>query len=106
MNKEEILKKSRNQNSDEGLANAENIGRKLAFSVFSVVFAIIMFFNIYIKETNYAILALFWTYVAAEIIPKYRFRKKTLDLVGMIGSFFLAAAFFVMYILTKLDIKL
>ncbi|WP_313757407.1 DUF6442 family protein [Tissierella sp.] len=92
MNNDEILKRSRQQKQDEGMEHTENNGRKLGFIAFCCVFLFEVIFNSFLGEQSYAIFALFWTFIAAEAIPKYRFTQKKACLITIIAGFIAAAA--------------
>lgn len=91
MDREEILAKSRKENRDEGLKNAENRGRKIGFTAFSCVFFFIVFFNLFCGKDNYVPIAMFWAFVSAEAYPKYKFTKDKSFLItticGAMASF-------------------
>ena len=53
--KEEILRKSRNSNKDEGMEFAENKGRKIGFAALSVIFVFIIFFNVFLGKKSYEV---------------------------------------------------
>lgn len=80
MNKEDILLKSRQSNTDEGMEYAENQGRKIGMIAFAVLYAFLAVFNLFFGESStfHAITALFWVFLAAETFGKYRFTKNKL----------------------------
>jgi hypothetical protein len=84
MDKDEILKKSREQKEDEGLIFAENKGRYFGAIGFVSVFITLLFFNFFTGQDNYALFAMFWAYGAAEAYGKYRVTKKKVYLVSTI----------------------
>lgn len=91
MNREEILAKSRKENIDEGMIEAENKGRKMGVGVFCIVFAFIVIFNIINGQTtDRAVKAMFWAFLAVEAYPKYAFTKQKsylfITIVGAIAS--------------------
>lgn len=102
MNKEEILNKSRQEKSDEGMLHAENLGRQYGFAVFSVVFAFIVIFNLFHGQSNYAPFAMFWAYCATESYYKYAFTKKKSFLATSVFGAVAAAASLVSFILETL----
>lgn len=84
--KEEILRKSRNSNKDEGMEFAENKGRKIGFTALSVIFVFIIFFNVFLGKKSYEVAALYWAYIAFESIPKYKFtHEKTYLITAIFG---------------------
>lgn len=66
MNKEDILSRSREQKEDEGIIYAENKGRRYGVIGFSVMFIIIMFFNIFTKHNNFIPYCMYFGYISAE----------------------------------------
>lgn len=85
--KEEILKKSRNSKQDEGIEFVENKGRRIGFSAFCITFIFIVLFNSFIGEQSYEVYSLFWGFIAAEAIPKYKFTNKKIYLfIAVCGS--------------------
>ena len=102
MNKDEILKKSRQQKKDEGVEYTENNGRKFGFSAFCCVFIFEVIFNSFLGEQSYAIFALFWTFIAAEAIAKYRFTRKKAYLITIIAGFVAAIASLASFVLVSL----
>lgn len=102
MDKEEILKKSRQEKADEGMLHAENLGRQYGFAAFSAIFAFIVIFNLFHGQSNYAPLAMFWAYCATEAYYKYAFTKKTSFLLTTIFGAIAAAASLVSFIIETL----
>lgn len=86
MNREEILLKSRQEKNDEGMTAAETEGRKIGMTTFCIVFIIITIFNFFNGQSNYAPMAMFWAFVAAEAYPKYRFTKNKAFLISTIAG--------------------
>ncbi|MCC0782028.1 hypothetical protein IR152_02645 [Clostridioides sp. ES-S-0108-01] len=87
MNKEEILKKSRQSNNDEGIKYIQDKGRLVGYFVFCCVYIFIILFNAYVDQKSYAASSLFWAFLTAETIPKYKFtHKKSYIIVGIIGT--------------------
>lgn len=84
MNKDEILKRSRDQKEDEGDIYAENKGRRFGVIGFCSVFIIIMCFNFFTGQNNFVPFAMFWAYGSAEAYGKYRVTKKKAFLVTTI----------------------
>lgn len=86
MDKKEILARSRNQKSDEGMDRAENQGRKLGVSAFCCIFILIILVNLFNGQESYAEFAMFWAFVAAEAFPKYRFTHNKAFLVSTVAG--------------------
>ena len=86
MNKEDILRKSRNEHKDEGMIQVENKGREIGYIVFVIVFLIVILMNMFHGVDNYGPFAMFWAFLAAESYPKYKFTKRKSDLFTIILS--------------------
>lgn len=102
MNKEEILSKSRAEENDEGLRNAENTGRKIGITAFVIVEILIVIFNWFTDQPNYVPLSILWAFTAAEAYPRYEFTgKKSLLATTIIGGL-AAILFLAVYIISVL----
>ena len=90
MNKEEILRKSRNENNDEGIEFTENKGRKLGFIAFICVYVFILVFNAEMGRSSYELYALCLIFLSSEAVPKYKFTRKKryliISILGMIAT--------------------
>lgn len=108
MKREDILNQSRTSGQDEGMEQAENQGRKIGYTVFCCVFAVIVLFNfIFGRQQDtlfYAVSAMFWAFLAAEAFPKYKFTGKRTFLVTTIAGGLASFAFLLNYILTTLGL--
>ena len=98
MDKEKILLRSRNEQNDEGLMDAENQGRKLGVSAFTAVFCIIVLLNFFYGKNNDAAMAMYFTYIAAEAYPKYKFTGKKYQILIVLISGFAALYFLLCFI--------
>lgn len=104
MDKEQILKKSREQKEDEGTVYADNKGRRYGVIGFSSVFIIIMLFNIFTKQNNFVPYSMFFAYMSAEAYGKYRITKtKTLMGTTVLASM-ASVAFIACHVLEVLGI--
>lgn len=75
MNKEDILSKYRNENTDEGLENSYLEGRLYGNAVFYAL-SLLMFFICMFNTKSSDLIWIFWlTATAAEYFAKYRFIK-------------------------------
>ena len=90
MDKNEILEKSRKENKDEGMVEAENKGMRIGFMFFCALFVFIAIFNLFFGETSTfnAVSSLFWAFFAALTYGRYRFTKsKQLLITTIAGAF-------------------
>ncbi len=104
MDKEEILKKSREQKEDEGTVYADNKGRRYGVIGFCSVFIIIMFFNIFTKQNNFVPYSMFFAYMSAEAYGKYRAVKTKALMVTIILASIASVAFLTCHVLEVLGI--
>ena len=72
MNKNEILERSRKENKDEGVEYINQKGRALGITVMSVVFVIVILYNIFAGVSNNPVFTVFWAYLTAEAYGRYR----------------------------------
>lgn len=104
MDKEEILKKSREQKEDEGTVFADNKGRRYGVIAFSSVFIIIMFFNIFTKQNNFVPYSMFFAYMSAEAYGKYRITKSKALMVTTVLASIASVAFIACHVMKVLGI--
>lgn len=102
MDREEILAKSRQENTDEGMIHAENRGRGYGLIAFSAVFSFIIIFNLFTVQNSNAPMAMFWAFFGAEAYSKYRFTKQTVFLISTIAGAIASVAFLANFVLTSL----
>ena len=102
MNKEEILAKSRKEKNDEGLIDATNRGQGIGVVAFCLVFVFIVFFNFFTGQSNYAPMAMFFAFNAAEAYPKYKFTKNKSYLINVIFGSIACIAFLINLVITTL----
>ncbi|CAB1243566.1 conserved protein of unknown function [Ruminococcaceae bacterium BL-4] len=81
MKREEILKKSRLEDCDEGKEYIEGRGRYYGEIVFAILAAILMIYNLFHGHTNHQVFTLFWGFLAAEGFGKYRTGKSKGELI-------------------------
>ena len=104
MNKEEILKRSREQKEDEGTVFAENKGRRYGIIMFSAVFIIITLFNLFAGQNNFAPYSMFFAYIAAEAYGRYRVELEKKLLVSAVFGAIASILFLICYILDTLGV--
>lgn len=102
MDKEEILKKSRNSSTDEGLEYFENKGLRIGYTTFYFVAIFMIIFNKYIGNESDSIFTLLWIFFAVDSISKFKFTHKKFYLFGSIISLILMVYSFVNFILGSL----
>lgn len=99
MNKEEILKKSREEGNDEGLKEVENNGRKLGEMAFTLVFIFILIINSLNGKSSYAPMAMFWAFLAAEAYPKFKFTKQKVYLISIFAGSIANVAYLINFVI-------
>lgn len=99
MNKDEILERSRKEKKDEGLEYAMNKGRRIGTAGMSAMFIIIVIFNLTKGINNYAVFAIFWTYIGLENLGKYTVTRERKLLFGSIACILAGLLYLVSYIL-------
>ncbi|MCI2057650.1 MAG: DUF6442 family protein [Oscillibacter sp.] len=88
MDKDEILKKSREAREDEGTVYAENRGRRYGVMGFCTVFIVILIFNLVTRQNNFVPYSMFFAYLAAEALGRYQItRQKALLTATVLGTF-------------------
>lgn len=100
MNKDEILARSRKEKDDEGLREAQNKGRRIGTAAFACMVIVILIFDLIQGRNSYSVLAIFWTYIAAQSYPLYRFTNKSSYLISTISGMVAALAFLATYIIS------
>ncbi|MEA4954533.1 MAG: DUF6442 family protein [Pseudoflavonifractor sp.] len=104
MEKEEILKKSREQKEDEGTVYADNKGRRYGVIAFCSVFIIIMAFNLFTGQNNFVPYSMFFAYMSAEAYGKYRIAKEKALMVTTVLASIASVAFLACHVMEVLGI--
>jgi hypothetical protein len=104
MNKDEILKKSRELKEDEGTIYTDNKGRRYGVIAFSSIFIIITFFNLFTSQNNFVPYCMFFAYMSAEAYGKYRATKSKTFMTTTVLASFASFAFLICYIFVVLGI--
>jgi len=99
MNKDEILEKSRREKKDEGIEYAMNNGRRLGTVGMSIMFVILLVYNLLKGIDSDALHAVFWTYIGLDNLGRYRITKEKSLLIGAVAGTLAGVLFFVTYIL-------
>ena len=87
MNKEEVLKRSRNESKDEGKDYYEKVGLNRGYAVFVMISIVIMFAEFFSDtdmRTFYAISALIWGFSACLSYQSSRFKQSRTLLITSI----------------------
>ena len=92
MNREEILAKSRKENRDEGLLNAQHKGMAAGVITLILMYLVISIVSAIKDQPTHAVSAIFWAYIAAEAFPKFRFTRKAMYLAVLITGALASAA--------------
>ena len=99
MDKDEILRKSREENEDEGLTHVGNVGRGYGFIGLTVMFTAyaitVLFFDAAILPVP---MSLWCAYTGAECLGKYKASSKKSELFAGVILCFAAVVFFLRYL--------
>ena len=74
MEKQDILEKSRREKTDEGVAYAENEGRRYGEISFCLLIIAVLVYDFAKGLDNYLPMSLLWAYLAAQALGKYQAR--------------------------------
>ena len=87
MDRDEILRRSREEGEDEGDIFAENRGRRFGVVGFCVMFVVLLVFNFITDQSSYSIPAMFWSYISLEAWGKYRVcRQRGFLVTGVLAA--------------------
>lgn len=100
MNKDEVLKKSREEKRDEGREFVLSKGRKSGVLGMVGVFIILAVFNLYndLQETNLALIAIFFGYLGGEGFGMYKVSRRRMDFLKFIIGGTISLSFTALYI--------
>lgn len=84
MDRDDILKKAREEKKDEGLSYIEFKGLRLGYKFFCVLIVVLIVIDLWKRQSVFSNLALFWGFVAADLYSKYKFFKSRKYLINMI----------------------
>lgn len=104
MDKEEILKKSRDSKTDEGEVYAENKGRRYGEIAFCTFVCAIMIFDLIKGVSAWVPLSVFWAYTSAEAYGRYRISKNRKLLVSSILGAIAAVCFLACHVVDVMGI--
>ena len=76
MDKEEILERSRQENVDEGMIDAQNRGNRLGIIICTAVFCFFAIFNAVFDQNIDLLLVMYGSFIVAEAYETYRFTGK------------------------------
>lgn len=102
MNKEEILRKSREQKEDEGIIHADNSGRRYGFIGLSIMLAAYMVLVAFFGGTFTVPMSFWCAFTGAECFGRYKANSKKSELLGGLVLCLAAIAFFLSYLLRDL----
>ena len=102
MDRDEILRRSREEGEDEGDIFAENRGRRFGVVGFCVMFVVLLVFNFITDQSSYSIHAMFWSYISLEAWGKYRASDQTVFLTSTVLAAVSSLCFLACYVLEVL----
>lgn len=102
MDREEVLKRSRAEQEDEGNTFLENRGRRFGVAGFCILYILLVVFNLITSQSSYSIHALFWCYISLEAWGKYRTSRRRAFLSTTVLAAVAAVCFLACYVLEVL----
>jgi len=95
MNKEDILKKSRNSNTDEGLEYFDNKGRKIGYIFFYVIAIFMILFGKYYGKESHSVFTLLWLFTTVNTFVRFRFYHEKIYIlfISLISFVFMINSF-------------
>lgn len=99
MDREKILKKARAEGRDEGLDYAKNKGLSLGYKIFCALIVVFIIFNFFMGKQNYELFSLLWGFIGAEAYSRYKFSKKKVEFISVIGASIACIVFLINYFL-------
>ncbi len=99
MNKDEILKKARDEKTDEGLENASYKGLSLGYKIFLILILVFIIINFIADKFSHDLICLLWAFIAAENYTRYKFTKEKSYKSSLIASLIISVASFINYII-------
>lgn len=102
MNKDEILRKSREQKEDEGIIHVENLGRRYGFIGLTIMFTAHVILVLLFGGTFAVPMSLWCAFTGAECLGKYKVTSKKNELFVGVVLCFAAVVFFLSYLLGDL----
>lgn len=99
MNKDEILRKSREQKEDEGIIHADNAGRRYGFIGLTVMFAAHVVVVLLFGGSFAVPMSLWCAFMGAECFGKYKANAQKSELFGGVVLSFAAVVYFLSYLL-------
>ena len=101
MEKQDILEKSRREKTDEGVAYAENEGRRYGEISFCLLIIAVLVYDFAKGLDNYLPMSLLWAYLAAQALGKYQARRERRFLWGIVFGAVASLCFLLCYVLRK-----
>lgn len=102
MNKDEILRKSREQKEDEGMIHADNSGRRYGFISLTIMFTAYVILVLFFGGNLAVPMSLWCAFTGAECLGKYKINSRKSELLGGLILCFAAIVYFLSYLLGDL----
>ena len=95
MDKQEILNKSRNSNTDEGREYFENKGRKIGYIIFYVIAIFMILFGKYYGKESHSVFTLLWLFTTVDTFTRFRFYHEKIYIlfISLISFVFMINSF-------------
>lgn len=99
MSKDEILRKSREQNEDEGVIHADNSGKKYGFIGLTIMLAFYMVLAVFCGGIFTVPMSFWCAFTGAECFGRYKVTSQKSKLLGGFILCLAAVTFFLSYLL-------
>lgn len=99
MDKETILAQAQKTQEDEGVTFAKHKGLANGYKIFALLSGIVIIFNLFIGQNSYAVMSLFWCFIATEAYASFQFTGEKKYRVTYLSAGIACVLFFVNHIL-------
>jgi hypothetical protein len=95
MDKKEILNKSRNSSTDEGLEYFENKGLRIGYTAFYFVAIFMILFGKYYGKESHSVFTLLWLFTTVNTFIRFRFYHEKIYIlfISLISFVFMINSF-------------
>lgn len=98
MEREELLKKFKNNQEDEGIIYVENVSSEYGFKAMLFLTILLMLYQKVKTQPTGNVTSIMFVFLAFSSLKKYSYTKKRLDLVSGLFYLFLCLTFIAFYV--------
>ena len=98
MKKKELLKKYKNEASDEGIVYIENVSSEYGFKAMLILTIVLMGYQEIKKQPNGNVISIMFIFLAFSNLKKYKYTQKREDLIAGIFYLFICLIFIIFYV--------